>query len=335
MDADLLARTRIFSTMKSFRISASILTLAALSLLAACGGGGGGGGTPPIGGGGGGPTPTPHASSTPTVTPTPTATSTPTGSVAVNTGYTITAEENFGPYGALWYTSGTASWSNTAGDTAASAANVANGNAADSMTCANTVEGATFPQTAYSQHSFVGIFDSTGTQQALPQALGMVNPVAPTAGTPSHPSNTYEVEQYQCEYQVHTHDYSGLVHIEDVNLPQDTSLQYAPSYATLQALLDLWGASLSSNGLTAGSNSLSGAVTIYVGSPSSKATCGNAMCDLVNSYSVYNGSAGSLLLKRHQAAWIVVGTTAANIPAKSGQSPPIKGLPQVEFVLQN
>jgi hypothetical protein len=304
--------------MKLLRLSAPLLIFAVL--LAACGGGGGGG-TPPTapgpssnpgGGGGGGSTPTPSPAPTTSASPAPSASP---GGVPVNTGLTITAEEDWGPNGQLWYTSGTASWANTAGIDSSGPT----GSAVDGMNCTATTEGTQFPQTAYSQHAFVGIY-ANGNEMALPQALGMIAPVAPTQGTPAHPNNYYEVEQNQCEYNVHTHDYSGLVHVEDASLPQNSSYSYAPSYATLQTLLDVWSAQLSSTGLTAGASSLSGPVAVYVGTPTTKDSSGN---DVVASYTQAAGAPGSVMLARHNAIWIVIG----NLPSA--------GLPQVKFVLEN
>ncbi len=295
--------------MKIFRVSAATVTLAALSLLAACGGGGGGGGVTPGGGGnggGGGPTPTPTPIST--ATPTPTPTPTPNGAV-------ITAEEDWGPNGdSTWYTSGiTASWTNHAGDTSTGASG--SFSPMDGMSCQAITEGTTYSQTAYSQHAFVGIYYN-GAEKALPQAIGMDNPTEPTQS--GHPNDNYEVESNTCEYQVHTHDYSGLVHIADPSLPQSTT--NAPSYATLQSLLDLWGATYSSsNGLTAGANSLSGSATIYVGTPSYTNSSGD---DFVQTYSQVS-SPSAVVLNHHTAVWIVIG------------SAPTGGLPQVKFVVEN
>jgi len=300
--------------MKAFRISTAVVAFAAISLLAACGGGGGGGGTTPPA-----PTPTPAGSTTPSPTPAPTPTPTPTATGVPVSSSVVTAEENWGPNGNTWYNSGNAPWANTAGYDSASTATGPAGATFDTMTCANTAEGTSYPSTAYSQHMFLGIINN-GTEEALPQALGMVGPVAPTAGSPSHPNDFYEVENYTCEYQVHTHDYSGLVHIEDINQPQNTSYTFAQPYATLQTLLDEWQATLnSSTGLTAGSNSLSGAVSIYVGKPST--TVSGA--DLVNSYTQAAVTPSSILLARHNAVWIVIGSL------------PTQGLPQVKFVIVN
>ncbi|HET7812956.1 MAG TPA: hypothetical protein VFL13_01130, partial [Candidatus Baltobacteraceae bacterium] len=299
--------------MKISRASASVLTVAALSLLAACGGGGGGGGvTPPGGGnGGGGSTPTPVA----TATPTPGATATPTPS-----GTTVKAEENFINGSYAWYTSGTASWNNGAPGDAGDPSNAPGGpvgNTFGGMTCASTPEGVdsnnnpVFPAGKLTEHVFVGIYYN-GTEEALPQALGMYQPVAPIGtGNPPHTANTQAVEQNTCEYNMHTHDYSGMVHLEDVNVAQGTF----PSYANLQTFFGVSGGSLTATGLTIGANSLNGPVTVYAGTPSTQVG-GN---DEVTSYAP---TTTSVQFSKHMAVWIVIGTPPAS-------------LPNVEFVIVN
>lgn len=287
------------------RFSAALFASAALMTLAACGGGGGGA-TPP--GNSDGPPP-PPTSTSPSPSPSPTTAPPVTTSSSV-----VSAEENWINGDNSWYTSGTASWSNHAGGTSSAPSG---GSSIDGMSCSAITEGTSYPQTDFSQHAFVGIYNN-GTWEALPQAIGMVNPVAPTAGTPSHPSDTYAVENNQCEYNLHTHDYSGLVHIEDQTLPQSNTAM--PSYATLQALFDLWGAQLGATGITAGSSMLTGAVSIYTGTPSGRDSAGN---DIVTSYAPFTGTASGLQFSKHMAVWIVVGT------------PPASGLPQVQFVVQN
>jgi len=290
--------------MKITRVSASVLTFAALSLLAACGGGGGGGGFTPPGGGGGGSNP-------PTATPTPVVTATPTPAGIGVSNVILSAEENFINGDNSWYTSGTSSWSNHAGDPA----NAPTGAVTDTMSCTHVTEGTQFPADKFSQHAFVGIYFN-GTEEAFPQALGMSGPVNPIGtGNPPHTHNTDEVEDNTCEYNIHTHDFSGLIHVEDENFTQGNTF---PAYATLQALLDVSGFTLSNAGLTAGGSSLNGNVTIYTGTPSTK----NGGNDLVNSYSVYNGSAAALQFTKHEVVWLVIGTPPA-------------ALPQVQFVIVN
>lgn len=282
--------------MNPSRRFAALLAPAVLFSLAACGGGGGGGATPPSNPGGPPPSPMPTASTTPG----------PNSSV-------VTAEEAWVNGDMNWYTSGTASWSNHAGGTSSAPS----GASTDGMACSSVTEGSSFPATALSQHAYVGIYNN-GMWEALPQAIGMVDPVEPTKGTPSHPSDTYAVENNKCEYNLHTHDYSGLIHIEDQTLPQSNTAM--PSYATLQALFDVWGAQLGATGITAGSSSMTGAVTIYTGTPNAKDSFGN---DLITAYTAFTGAPASLRFSKHMAVWIVVGT------------PPASGLPQVRFIVQN
>lgn len=299
--------------MKAFRISASVFALAALSLLAACGGGGGGGGvTPPGGGGGSTPPPTSTSSPGPTTTPSPTPSPTATSSVTVSGN--VTAEEDWQNYKSLWYTSGTASWASTAGGTATAPSSSAT---VDGMKCQQITEGTTYPQSKFSQHAFVGIYNGT-TWEDLPQAIGMVSPVAPTAGNPSHPNNFYAVENNQCEFNMHTHDYSGLVHIVDPTLTQSNTNM--PAYATLKGLFDVWGAQLTSAGIVAGTSALSGPTTVYYGTPSGRDSSGN---DIVTSYTQFTGDPNTLQFSKHMAVWIVVnpGSTVT--------------LPQVTFVITN
>jgi hypothetical protein len=226
----------------------------------------------------------------------------------------VTAEENWINGNPNWYASGTASWANTAGGTSSAPDG---SSSVDGTTCSQVTEGTSYPATAFSQHAYVGFYNN-GTWEALPQAIGMVKPVAPTKGNPPHQYNTDEVENNQCEYNVHTHDYSGLVHIEDETLAQSNTSM--PSYATLQTLFDLWGAQLGATGIAAGSSSMTGPVTIYTGTPSKTDSTGN---DYVTSYKPFTGAARSLKFSKHMAVWIVVG------------APPAGGLPQVKFVIQN
>lgn len=237
--------------------------------------------------------------------------------VPVNTGKIISAEENFINGNRFWYTTGTDSWSKNSGNTktAPTGAALANG-----ATCANVSEGSQFPAGKFTQHAFVGIYYN-GTEEAVTQAAGMVAPQPPTTPAPpdwpnGHPNNTYAVELSKCRYNVHTHDYSGLVHIEDTTLAQSQTTM--PSYATLKTLFDVWGASITGSGINAGGNVLSGPVKLYTGLPTAK----NNGNDLVKSYTLFSGTAGSLHFAKHMAVWIVIGSL------------PSSGLPEVQIVQQ-
>jgi len=269
-----------------------------VAMLAACGGGGGG------------PVPVTGPTNAPPPPPPPT-------SAPVDSSKLISAEEDFVNGDSSWYTSGSASWSNHAGNPAGGPA----GSSVDGATCSNVREGSTYPPGDFSQHVFVGIYYN-GTEEALPQAVGLVNPQSPETAAPpdypaGHPSNNYPVELAQCNYNVHTHDYSGLVHIEDTSVAQSNTTM--PAYANLQTLFDVWGAHFTANGITAGSNALSGRAIVYVGTPSG--TSGSN--DLITSYTLYSGSLSSLTFTKHMAIWIVIGSI------------PSPGLPEVQIVQTN
>jgi hypothetical protein len=165
-----------------------------------------------------------------------------------------------------------------------------------------------------------------GAVESLPQAIGMVNPKPPTTPYPGNPnghqSNTDAVELQDCEFNVHTHDYSGLVHIEDVNQPQSNTATMP--YANLQTLFDVWGAQLATNGIVAGSSTLPGPVQIYTGVPTGHYTPPGSTksVDLVNSYTAVTGNASTVTFSHHTATWIVIG------------QPPTDGLPQVAFGME-
>ncbi len=153
-----------------------------------------------------------------------------------------------------------------------------------------------------------------GCGKLIPQAIGMENPVEPKVSNPSY-KDTYEVQAASCFYQVHTHDYSGLIHIEDPSKPQDLTYKAIQPYASLQTLFDIWGEPIAPT--TAAS--FTGVVSVYTGMPSHK----NGAVDIVDSYVPFSGVASDLKLAHHEAVWIVVGT------------PPADGLPQVSFNIEN
>src|SRR5579885_2176763 len=278
--------------MRFLRYSAPLFILCAV--LAACGGGGGGGGvTPPGGGGGGGggggSTPSPAHSSSPSPTPTVTPTATPSGGVPVDKYFALNAgvgpQANPPPQNnQIWYNVGTtAHWTTppnnpsvTAfGDTSATNANDANGfTSVDGQLCTAQNDNAG----GYAVHSFVAIYyNNNGNWQELqlPSGIGMQNPQEPIAYPTSPPqtSDYFQIQNWQCEYPVHTHDFSGLVHIVRNDKPQDQPLSPLSDFGyNLQNLFDIWGITYdAANGLTipAGDGNpaitLAGPVSIYYG----------------------------------------------------------------------
>jgi hypothetical protein len=156
-------------------------------------------------------------------------------------------------------------------------------------------------------HAFLGLYVN-GSQEAIPSAIGMKQPAQPTP-------DTMAISSASCYYNVHTHDYSGLVHIEDSSMAQ--SYTAMPSYAKLTTLFDLWGEPLNANTVA----TFNGPVAMYIGTPTGTKSLSGA--EIVTSYAPFNGDLTTIQLGHHVTAWIVVGT------------PPSSGLPQVEFDVEN
>lgn len=289
--------------MKVSRILGSLLSVGALALLAACGGGGGGGGvTPPTGGGGGGgtppPTATPSPTATATATPTAAPTATPTGSTTIAGGSEMIAYDG-DPSSNSSHVNGTDNWQ-TNGVTVSGDA--ADGDTASGGNCSAAIDGVGCDLNSESQmtsanyhvHAFVGIW-ANGQEYALPDGIGMQGAV----------DNGGAIGSFTAAYDIHTHDASGVVHLEDPNEPASLSTTY-PQF-NLQTLLDIWGQTYNASGFAG----FSGATSVYVGDFSSKDASGR---DLVTSYTLYTGALSSLQLQHHRAIWIIVGTPPATLP---------------------
>lgn len=85
---------------------------------------------------------------------------------------------------------------------------------------------------SYHVHPLLALYVN-GSQVAIPYALGMYQPGAPSGGF---------VNTATCFYYLHTHDSSGIIHVED---PSATPI--SQSIYTLKTFLDIWG-------ITAGPN---------------------------------------------------------------------------------
>ena len=93
---------------------------------------------------------------------------------------------------------------------------------------------------AYHVHSHVALFVN-GTQRAIPMAIGIVDPVL---------ADGRFAVRGTCFYWIHTHDATGIVHVEP---PTNVVL-------TLGQFFDIWGQPLSRTSIAG----FSGAVTIHV-----------------------------------------------------------------------
>jgi hypothetical protein len=128
-------------------------------------------------------------------------------------------------------------------------------------------------------HTHVTMFHN-GTQIALPLAIGVINAVivAGTYGPVVSDSGA------TCFYSLHTHDASGIVHIENATNPN----------ATLGQVFDIWGEPLSSSGFAG----FSGPMLVYVGTCAPSTTCSTAR---------YTGDPRAITLTNHEQITLEVG----------------------------
>lgn len=146
-------------------------------------------------------------------------------------------------------------------------------------------------ETAYHVHAFVGIIYNK-QQMALPDAIGL-NGYGPESGGITNGA--------KCYYYLHTHDASGMVHIES---PSTASLGSA--LYTLGNFLDVWGQTLSTTGL----GNFSGAIHVYVAKPALRSLYSGP-------FTAFTGDPHTIKLYSHEAIWIEVGSayyTAAQLP---------------------
>ncbi len=134
----------------------------------------------------------------------------------------------------------------------------------------------------YHVHVYLGIVDN-GRLVAMPDAVGMVDPGPDANGY----TNTA-----QCFYHIHTHDASGMIHLEvDRNLP------YSDVIFKLKNLLDIWGVPHDSTRF----GPFQGPVHVFVGNVPLKQT-------VVSHYAPYNGNYEDIRLRSHEAIWIEIGS---------------------------
>lgn len=167
----------------------------------------------------------------------------------------------------------------------------------------------------YHVHAFVGIYVN-GTEYALPDAIGIDHALGDQYDSYSGWNNQ---EVYGiCFYHLHTHDASGMVHLED---PDPTGAPITQSLFNLGNLFDIWGIQVGSTQF----GPYPGIVAVYTSGNSAAIPCDphhQATCEVQTSqYQMYTGDPAQLALYSHEAIWIEVGTG----------NPPMSKLPGVSF----
>lgn len=200
------------------------------------------------------------------------------------------------------------------GDPGASAQGGGQGQDVDGIPCATSMP------SNYHVHAFVGLYVN-GQQIAVPDALGMVNPNVESPSTNPATNGYSGITVYaQCFYYLHTHDASGMIHIESPSPTCGAAANYVPlctmSLYTLGNFLDIWGISISPTNF----GPFNGIVSIYTGPLNSSQQCtyGSTSCETPsNSYTLYTGDPTQIPLYSHTIVWILVGTgnpTGASLP---------------------
>jgi hypothetical protein len=165
--------------------------------------------------------------------------------------------------------------------------NGGNGQQVDGIPCAPSMF-----ENAYHVHAYLGIIVN-GTQIAVPDQIGLNVPGPIQSGYTS---------TAECYYEIHTHDASGMIHIES---PSTATLD--SSIYTLGTMLDVWGMPVGANGI----GPFSGTVRVFVDHVPLKALT-------ATTYTEYSGDPNAIPLYSHEAIWLEVGPAYVlppNIPA--------------------
>ena len=166
------------------------------------------------------------------------------------------------------------------------------GQTVDGIPCATTMPN------SYHVHSFVGIIIN-GRQLAHPDGTGMKNPSSDTTynGIPNW------TEYASCYYYIHTHDASGVMHIESPSTASPSTNLY-----TLGNAFDVWGEPLSSTPI----GPYTGTVRAYVANVPLQTTQISR-----SSYTLFTGNPRSIPLHSHTTTWLEIGPTyvpPSNLP---------------------
>ena len=160
------------------------------------------------------------------------------------------------------------------------------GQTVDGIACAPSMT-----ENKYHVHLYVGLLVN-GVQYAIPDGVGMDVPGADVNGF---------VNTAKCFYSIHTHDASGMIHIESASSALLSSAIY-----NFGNLLDVWGQTVSSTNF----GRFSGTVHVFYATTPLRSTYSGT-------YKAYTGNPRAIGLYSHEAIWIEVGNTyrtAAELP---------------------
>lgn len=142
----------------------------------------------------------------------------------------------------------------------------------------------------YHIHTYVGVLVN-GAPYSTPDAIGI--------DVPGPEDSHNGTNSGKCFYAIHSHDASGLVHIETylTNTSYNTVVYY------LGDLLHVWGQTITSTSFA----NFAGPVTIFIAPP--RGAYGTSNFQYSGTYAKYTGDPTLIPLKTHESIWIEVGST--------------------------
>ena len=167
----------------------------------------------------------------------------------------------------------------TEGDTSNGGA----GQPVDSITCDASMS------STYHVHVLLAVYVN-GVQYALPSAIGMKNPGTAKNGF---------INLADCFYWIHTHDSTGLVHIED---PSSNGAPLTQSLFTSKQIFDIWGITVNGNQF----GPFTGPVRVFT---SGQTYRGGTTTVPASDYTYWSGDPNAIPLYSHEVIIVEVGPT--------------------------
>lgn len=165
----------------------------------------------------------------------------------------------------------------------------------------------------YHVHAFLGFYNS-GHAVALSDGIGMAEPQGDgdyaVNGTTIHNWENYAT---QCFYEMHTHDASGVIHIEapspNCGGATQNTVPCDMSIFTLGDFLAVWGVQIMPTGIYSnGAPIMSGSVQIYTSGPVARGGPNHSAEVGSNTYSLYTGDPNAIPLYSHEVIFVDVGS---------------------------
>jgi len=156
----------------------------------------------------------------------------------------------------------------------------------------------------YHVHAFIGLYVN-GQEIAIPDAAGIVNPAGESPASSDTDGWSNQEIYADCFYHIHTHDASGMIHLED---PDPSNAPITASLFTTGNFFDVWGLSVAADHF----GPYQGAVTVYTSGQFARNAAGcdpKYNCEVGSTvYTQYTGDPTQVPLYSHEVVWYEVGS---------------------------